>query len=794
MFPAVFLFAVPSVRLTADGAEVVIAPDAPKTVRFAADEMTNLLAQTFGRTVPIMNAPTEGRTSVVLGDNAWSHAAGIDVAGIARDGFVIRTAANRVYIAGRDDDRADPRIVLTCGGWGSILFERATMFGVYEFLERFAGARFYFPGELGTIIPRKDALEVACDLSVKPDFTSRFLQMWHGDYFEPDPKNRQKTLDYFRLRFETMRVPACHGSRSFMLQRRFGKTHPEYFCLLPNGQRDVFEDRVFDSVQPGQLCWTSDVVDEMLKDALSYLRGEPASVRGVFREGLNSGEFGWNQNCAYGKYVDIMPQDGMIPCGCARCRKVIAACRAKGKTEETDLIWGVVSNFAARITAEGLDGSVSMMAYNGYKDVPDFGLPPNVEVMLAIFGQWSKAGSKARAAAVDIAKAWSEKLGHPIRMWNYPCKLLGLDVKAKDVPQNCPRAWVNFYKELAPYVNGAFAESETDRWFYNYLNYYVFSKVCWNNDIDVDALLEEHYRLMFGPAAKDMAEIYETLERCWMDGVVGKTVETPMGPVVKRPSDAQMWEEVYSPVKIARMDACIRAALAKVESDSLERRRIELVDREFLGGLHRRQDDYAKFAAGLKALRLELAVGEEKSVSLVPFSEDMHTEGARGRKTVRTDVAVRRTADALVVKFFCEEPLMEKGVAQAHEPDYPDLWQENIVEVIIDPLGDFTSYMQFFVNSEGSVADQHVSRIHMPTEKFGWNSGFTAKVEKQETSWTAELTIPLKAFPCLPKSFAVEFARERNVTGAADTYSLYHWSPYSYGFQDLENLGHIVFR
>ena len=27
--------------------------------------------------------------------------------------------------------------------------EHATLFGVYEFLERFADCRFYFPGELG---------------------------------------------------------------------------------------------------------------------------------------------------------------------------------------------------------------------------------------------------------------------------------------------------------------------------------------------------------------------------------------------------------------------------------------------------------------------------------------------------------------------------------------------------------------------------------------------------------------------------------------------------------------------
>ena len=111
---------------------------------------------------------------------------------------------------------------------------------------------------------------------------------------------------------------------------------------------------------------------------------------------------------------------------------------------------------------------------------------------------------------------------------------------------------------------------------------------------------------------------------------------------------------------------------------------------------------------------------------------------------------------------------MKDAVARAGVTDDPNLWQENVVELVIDPLGDCTSYCQFFVNSEGSWADMHASRLHMPTEGYRWNSGLTVKVEKGADSWTAELHIPLSAFPRLPKRFVVEFARERNLTGEAD--------------------------
>ena len=122
----------------------------------------------------------------------------------------------------------------------------------------------------------------------------------------------------------------------------------------------------------------------------------------------------------------------------------------------------------------------------------------------------------------------------------------------------------------------------------------------------------------------DMAEIYETLEECWAKGVVGNVVETPMGPVVKQPSDAKMWEEIYSPAKLARFDALVKAARAKVAPGSLEAKRIDLVDREFLGGLRARSAEYAKFAAGLKALEITLPVGGEEKISLDELKELIH--------------------------------------------------------------------------------------------------------------------------------------------------------------------------
>ena len=134
--------------LTGGNLEVVVAADAAPAVWFAAEEMTNLLSVVLGAPIPVRQSPSASGTSIFLGDSEWSRAAGIDVASLVRDAFVIKADGSRIYIAGRDDPEKDPRKLVLAGGWGSVLYERATSFGVYEFLERFAGVRFYSPGSL----------------------------------------------------------------------------------------------------------------------------------------------------------------------------------------------------------------------------------------------------------------------------------------------------------------------------------------------------------------------------------------------------------------------------------------------------------------------------------------------------------------------------------------------------------------------------------------------------------------------------------------------------------------------
>ena len=232
-----------ALTLTPGTTEIVVDKAAPKATLIAANEMQGLLGKVLGDEVPIVREPTAGLASIMLGTNGWSAAAGLHPETLRRDGFRIRVKDGRIYIAGCDSTLPDPENVNFLGEeclWQP-QFERGTLFGVYAFLERFAGCRFYFPGELGTILPRKASLVIPeADITEEPDFTVRRYGYQDGEV-APEmlgglTEREFKRLNFYRLRGETEYIPCCHGQNKLFIPQRF-PDHPEYRQLDSDGKR-----------------------------------------------------------------------------------------------------------------------------------------------------------------------------------------------------------------------------------------------------------------------------------------------------------------------------------------------------------------------------------------------------------------------------------------------------------------------------------------------------------------------------------------------------------------------------
>ena len=558
--------------LTKDNFDVVIERSAPPCVKFAAVEMTNVLSKVFRATIPIAYRAEEGRTAIILGSNAWSRAAGLAPEKLPRDGFEIKVSDNRIFITGADDPKSHPEWLVNTGGYART--ELSTLFGVYEFLERYAGCRFYFPGDIGTITPECESLDVPEICFVKsPVFTARSVYLpGDGDGYglrKADGKYPEKSLNWMRLRMETSRIPCCHGLNSFRYADRFRASHPEYFALLKDRsggelRRDTDPSRKL-AFHYGQLCHSSGVRDVLAKD-----------VRARFARGA--------------KYVDVMPQDGFARCLCPECTATYV--RPNDRDWATELVWGKTAELARGLLEDGAAGMLTMMAYSPYRRIPDFEVPTNILVMVAEQGPWQKVRPDAFRKANDEVRGWAEKMGHKVWIWTYPHKYGQSAIPS--LPQMTPHAWGEYYKALQPWIFGSFAETESDRWIYNYLNYYMFSRVAWDENADVEAILEEHYRLMFGAAADDMKSFYEILEKTWLDGMQGNVDDTPVGPVARIPPPLVVWREIYSPEMIRRCSDCFVRATRKLDRGSIEFRRVKFIKEQFLDPLRASSRTYLK--------------------------------------------------------------------------------------------------------------------------------------------------------------------------------------------------------
>ena len=766
-----------SVRLTADNAEVVVAAKAASVTAFAGAEMTNFLAQVFGRAVPLVARPTDGKASIILGENEWPKAAGIDVSSAPTDTFVVKAEGSRVYIVGRDDPALGMRGILNGGGYGQLFgHERATLHGVYDFLEREAGVRFYFPvDELGTVIPKRSEIVVAEGIrTVTPDYLLR------DPYFGGDGKwpektcagKDAKTVHWLRLRLASMSIPCCHGSRNLKYIERFGKTHPEYLARKKDGTVRL-DTKQFAAYQ---YCWSNPGFrEELYQDVKAYLTGKPASSRG-----LKS----WGPGCKYGKWVDIMPEDSFSGCFCNGCQ---AAYQKEHGFEgyASELMWGLTAEIGNRLIKEGVPGNITMMAYPPYRRVPEQPLPTNVWVMVAEGGPWSLTNSQAMKGQYGEIRAWAKKVGHKVWIWTYPHKFGPTMIKG--VPSVGPHAWGKYYADLKDDIIGGFCECECDRSIYNFLNYYVYSRVMWDAATDVDAVLDELYADLFGAAKGEMKRMFEALEERWTKRVVGHIVDTPVGPKTIRPDNRTLWGEIYSPAFRMELDGLLKVATAKVGAESLEGRRIALMRAEFYDNMLAGAEAYESQMRGVEALRYEVSKG-----ALEISARESGLHGYTNAATVATTVSAVRTADALSFTFKCAEPKMHLASTAYTKPGDPDCWRDNTVEIILNPSGDRKTIFHYILTSAGNFAgNRYVIGSGLPSDWKTYLAGVEGKAQADAVGWTGTITIPRKLLGEVKDSFQINFCRHRVLTDG--TVESIVWSPYVHNFHDTERFGTIVF-
>lgn len=117
---------------------------------------------------------------------------------------------------------------------------------------------------------------------------------------------------------------------------------------------------------------------------------------------------------------------------------------------------------------------------------------------------------------------------------------------------------------------------------------------------------------------------------------------------------------------------------------------------------------------------------------------DTHSGACPNQKTW---LALAWNARELRVLFHCED---ERPWATLNRRDAP-LYQEEVVEVFLDPYGDLQSYFEIELNPLNTVCDLVLRRTRSGyTKDFSWDcANLETSVELGQGFWRAELAIPL---------------------------------------------------
>jgi hypothetical protein len=142
-----------------------------------------------------------------------------------------------------------------------------------------------------------------------------------------------------------------------------------------------------------------------------------------------------------------------------------------------------------------------------------------------------------------------------------------------------------------------------------------------------------------------------------------------------------------------------------------------------------------------------------------------------------TRVTLGRAPGHLNLLFECEDSRPWATITRRDGP----LYQEEVVEVFLDPFGDLECYFEIEVNPLNTILDLMLRRVGKGWRKeFAWKcEGVETRTAFTPTGWTASLAIPFDAVaPGPPASGAVWRANFLRIDRPAATpRELSAWSP-----------------
>jgi hypothetical protein len=479
-------------------AVIVVAEKASGDELFAAGELQNYIKKSSGVLIPIKKDSEKVLGNIIaVGRNKINADADIGTNSLAREGFRIKTADKVLSLAGKDD--------------------AGTQFAVYSFLEKYLGVRWFWPGELGEVVPQMKTIAVEqIDETEEPDFKWRNRgpggALW-GAHTGPTEmharelvlgvtREHQKEVELWekRNKWGGMKIYGGHALGEIFPPEKYAQTHPEYYALV-GGKRTV-PDENYDYKHDCQVCTTDPNVIKVTAAWVRNFLDEHPDYDGVHVTMNDSGGF----------------------CECDKCRALdsgelikkagIDAEEMKKKPDKytviTDRIFTFVNQVAEEVQKTHPGKYVVSMAYSRYTQPPKkIQLNPYVIPQYCLWSAYKHANAKVKKEHEEIAAEWA-KAAKRTAIYEYYIN----------------GSWPGMHRLFVPYLADSIRElykqgielyqmQAGDEFGINGINYYVAGRMLWDTSLDEQKMLDDFYQKAFGRSGEVIKRFHNRLTDAW---------------------------------------------------------------------------------------------------------------------------------------------------------------------------------------------------------------------------------------------------------------------------------------
>lgn len=731
-----------STDLVRDGganSEIVLSATPARMTRFAASELQSYVERISGAKLPIVTEPSgEGIIPIYVGISDGTEKLDLQTEGLRHGAYREAAGSDWLALLGPDKDfepiepwgrsrgdrdrvnqefdkitgdtfynnfgRMYTRYFENLGVWE--YDDRGTLNAVYGFL-RNLGVRWYAPGDIGEAVPKSATISLPAEgnRTVVPDFPLRRISFYHEHLGKPE-------LSLWGLRLGLNAghdligiTQMSHGMKFVLMRDEMKEKHPEFYALWDGERATDHKGQGAPSLgAPG-----------LKEKHLAYAR----SIFDHYQEPMIS--------------IDVVDGFGR---GISETDAALETPERGTSGSMSDYVWGYLDSVARELYKSHPDRMVSALAYSSYA------LPPEkIEMMspnLALVEtRWRSNfhDEDIRAKHREFRETWLERL--PSKMYFTHDYYLYSTPERYGRPTFFPRLIARDLREMKGISMGDNIEVydhrpdrkdelNYDEFAIEHLNIYVTSRLWWNADLDLDAILDDYYTSYYGPVSDEMKAYIEYSEANWPKMRQDAEVIQQSLDLLEEARAAVEPGTIYAE-RVNRIYNYTKDPMETVITNLNRKRNDDLAYRVLVAGQSNREPMAENPIDGI----LEPEFWPEARISYLKAT----APGLPPAPPTRFQML--RDADFLYLGIHCDEPDM-KGIGTAStSDDDPAILEGDYVNVILETNS--RSYYEIAVNPAGAVLEID----HGADGEVKWASGSTIAVHRGEGFWSVEMRIPI---------------------------------------------------